>query len=183
MAVAVVGNEGVVGVHAMYAGAIMPCEASVQVAGTARVMKAADLRREMREGGELAELLGRYSQARLMPAMQTGACSRSHSITQRAARWILAIHERTGQARFRLTQERLALTLGVRWPTVSVVARDFQRAGLIDYRHGPRLESMIHGNRSDCRQTRDHGEGATSGRYRRSEAPDRVIHAVYPAYS
>ena len=102
----------------------------------ARAIKAADLRREIRTGGELAESMGRYSQALLMQTMQTSACSRSHSIRQRTARWILAMHQRTGGTRFRLSQDLLALILGVRRPTVSLVARDFQRAGLIDYRHG-----------------------------------------------
>lgn len=137
--VGIVGSEGVVGVHALYDNARMPWAAVVQLAGEAWRLPIRDLRRERRVGGALADVLGRYLQTVLIEAMQSGACAGLHSIRQRAARWILTMQDLAKADQFSVTQERLALLLGVRRPTVSVVARSLQRARLIAYRHGKLL--------------------------------------------
>ncbi|MDP9227292.1 MAG: Crp/Fnr family transcriptional regulator [Actinomycetota bacterium] len=135
--VGIVGSEGVVGVHALYDNARMPWAAVVQLAGEAWALPIRDLRRERRVGGAaLPDVLGRYVQTVLIQAMQGGACAGLHSIRQRAARWILTMQDLAKADQFSVTQERLALMLGVRRPTVSVVAQSLQRARLIDYRHG-----------------------------------------------
>jgi CRP-like cAMP-binding protein len=135
--VGIVGSEGVVGVHALYDNARMPWAAVVQLAGEAWALPIRDLRRERRVGGAaLPDVLGRYVQTVLIQAMQSAACAGLHSIRQRAARWILSMQDLAKADQFSVTQERVALMLGVRRPTVSVVARSLQRARLIDYRHG-----------------------------------------------
>jgi len=134
--VGVVGNEGVVGVHALYPSATMPCEAVVQCPGEAWALSANDLRREIRARGVLADLLGRYSHALLNQAMQVAACNALHSIRQRTARWILEVDQRTDGASFPLTQEVLGNVVGVRRATINAVARDLHRLGLIEYRRG-----------------------------------------------
>ena len=146
--VGVVGNEGAIGIHALYGSATMPCEALAHMPGEADSLTVTDLRWDSRNGGPLTVLLGRYSQSLLIQAMQTAACNRLHSIRQRAARWILTVHDRVQADRFPLTQELLATMLGARRPTVTILALSLQRAGLIEYRHGrmvicdrPRLEA------------------------------------------
>lgn len=134
--VGVVGQEGAVGIHALYGPATMPCEALVQVAGQAESLKLADLRSDSRNGRLLTDQLCRYSQALLIQIIQTAGCNRLHSLRQRAARWILTMQDRAGTDRFPLTQELLAIMLGVRRPSVTVAALSLQRSGLIDYRHG-----------------------------------------------
>lgn len=136
MEVGIVGSEGVVGVHALYDNARMPWAAVVQLAGEAWALPIRDLRRERRVGGALTDVLGRYVQTVLIQAMQSGACAGLHSIRQRAARWILTMQDIAKADHLPVTQERLALMLGVRRPTVSVVARSLQRDRLIDYRRG-----------------------------------------------
>jgi CRP-like cAMP-binding protein len=136
MEVGIVGSDGVVGVHALYDNARMPWAAVVQLAGEAWALPIRDLRRQQRVGGALTDVLGRYVQTVLIQAMQSGACAGLHSIRQRAARWILTTQDLAKAHHLSVTQERLALMLGVRRPTVSVVARSLQRARLIDYRHG-----------------------------------------------
>jgi CRP-like cAMP-binding protein len=134
--VATIGREGVVGIRAIYAAPTMPFEAVVQSSGEARALSPQDLLRESRAGGTLAELLGRYTQALLVQAMQSAACNRLHSLRQRTARWMLMMHDRTGVDRFPLTQEFLAFLLGVRRPSIVGVAQSLHRSRLIDYRHG-----------------------------------------------
>lgn len=134
--VGIVGKEGAIGIHALYGPATMPCEALVQVAGQAESLKLADFRSDSRNGRLLTDQLCRYSQALLIQIIQTAACNRLHSLRQRAARWILTTHDRAGVNRFPLTQELLAIMLGVRRPSVTVAALSLQRSGLIDYRHG-----------------------------------------------
>jgi CRP-like cAMP-binding protein len=68
--------------------------------------------------------------------MQMTACNARHSVRQRCARWLLTTHDRMHRREFTLSHEFLAFMLGVQRPSVSVVAAELQRAGLISYRHG-----------------------------------------------
>lgn len=137
--VATVGTEGVIGVHVMYGATTMPCEVVVQSAAEARVIQVRDLWANSRRGGSLAPMLCRYAHALLTQTMQTAACNKLHSIRQRAARWILTMHDRVGADSFQLTQELLGVMLGARRQSVNAVARALQRARAIDYRHGKML--------------------------------------------
>lgn len=81
-------------------------------------------------------MLLRYAQSFLAQIAQTSACSRIHPLPERCARWLLLVHDRVGADHFQLTQEFLANMLGVRRPSVTVVARTLQEAGLITYHRG-----------------------------------------------
>jgi CRP-like cAMP-binding protein len=133
--VGLIGNEGVVGVHAVFASAT-PFDALVQVQGEAWLLRTEDLRHESRDGGILVGLLLRYSHAFLIQTMQTAACNKLHSIRQRIVRWILMMHDRAKADKFPLTHESVAAMLGVRRSGITVVARTLQRAGFISYQHG-----------------------------------------------
>ena len=114
----------------------MPCEVVVQTAGDAYVLRIEDIWEDGRRGGDLPPLLCRYGHVLLLQATHTSACNKLHTITQRAARWILTMHDRVGRDDFRLTQESLAVALGTRRQSINAVARALQRAGGITYRHG-----------------------------------------------
>ena len=96
----------------------------------------AAFRRETRRQGAFAELVGRYAQATVAQMMQSAACNARHHVQERCPRWLLTTHDRVGGDEFHLSHEFLAVMLGVRRQSVTVVAGTLQAAGLISYRHG-----------------------------------------------
>jgi CRP-like cAMP-binding protein len=86
--------------------------------------------------GPFREVMGLYAQANLLQIMQCTACNALHDVTQRCCRWLLQTHDRLDSDDFGLKQEFLAVMLGVRRPTVTVVLRTLQQAGLISSRYG-----------------------------------------------
>jgi CRP-like cAMP-binding protein len=93
-------------------------------------------REELARGEVLSILIGRYAQTTLKQMMQSSACNALHHVTERCPRWLLMTHDRVEGDTFQLSQEFLAVMLGVRRQSVSVVAGTLQKAGLITYRHG-----------------------------------------------
>jgi CRP-like cAMP-binding protein len=135
--VATIGNEGVVGMSVYFGGQLPGVQTIVQVPGAgATMMRAGTFTAEMDRRGALYELVRRYSQALLTLMTQSVACNALHEVDQRCARWLLLTHDRVEGDTLLLTQEYLATMLGVRRPTVTVVARRLQEEGLIDYRRG-----------------------------------------------
>lgn len=134
--VATVGPEGMVGLPVFLGGMSTPGQAFMQVPGSALRLPSGALREEVRRGGALAELLGRYTQAMLTMIAQTSACNRLHPIEQRCARWLLSTHDRVPGDSFELTQIFLAQMLGVRRASVNEAARRLNDRGLIDYVRG-----------------------------------------------
>jgi CRP-like cAMP-binding protein len=134
--VATVGNEGMVGLPVFLGADTIAMHAFVQIPGAAMRMKATALREEVRNGGALAALLQRYTQALLIQIAQGAACNRVHSIEERCARWLLMTHDRVGADEFPLTQKFLSQMLGARRASVNRAARVLQQAGFIRYRRG-----------------------------------------------
>ena len=83
--------------------------------------------------GPLYDIVRKYFQALVAAVMQTAACNGLHTAHQRCARWLLQSHDRVGRDQFELTQELLAVMLGVRRATITLIATDMQRAGLIEF--------------------------------------------------
>lgn len=133
---AAVGLEGFVGTPAIVAGQGLPVDTVAQTSGTALRMTAEAFRRELEKDEEFREISRRYVHALLAQALQSAACNRLHSLEERCARWLLTAHDRVGQQSLSVTQEALAATLGVRRPSLTLVASVLQRAGLITYRRG-----------------------------------------------
>jgi CRP-like cAMP-binding protein len=135
---ATVGNEGMVGVHALLGGgAIGNLQAIGQVPGETLRMGADHFRAEVdAEDGKLREVLFAYMQALFVQISQGVACNGVHPIQQRCARWLLESHDRAGSDEVHLTQEFLSDMLGVRRASVTVAARTLQAAGLIEYGRG-----------------------------------------------
>jgi CRP-like cAMP-binding protein len=135
--VGTIGNEGIVGMSVYFGGRLPETKTVVQVPGDgADGMRAGTFVAEMDRGGALFKLVRRYSQALIALMTQSVACNALHDVDQRCARWLLMTHDRVGGDTLLLTQEYLAAMLGVRRPSVTVVAKKLQHAGLIDYRRG-----------------------------------------------
>lgn len=135
--VATIGREGMVGLSAILDGSPSPSLAMVQaeIASCSRLPVEA-FRREMARGGPFRDLMHRYANAMVGVIMQGTGCNAAHSVEQRLARWLLLAHDRMESDVFPLTQEFVAMMLGVARPTVTVVAGTLQKAGLITYRRG-----------------------------------------------
>jgi len=134
--VASVGNEGVVGIEAFLGGASMPMRVIQQIPGDADRVDAHAFATEVSRGGGLARVLQLYSQALMTQFAQNVVCNRVHPLESRAARWLLLTHDRVEGDSFPLTQEFLAMMLGVHRPRVTVAQGILQRAGLIAYGRG-----------------------------------------------
>jgi CRP-like cAMP-binding protein len=135
--VATVGVEGVLGVGAMFGPQATPSETMLQVPdSTAESLSAVDFRAELLRRGALHESVNRYAQAFMGMIMQSTACISLHTVQERCCRWLLQVHDRVGRDHFELSHEFLAMMLGASRPTVSLVARSIQEAGLIRYSYG-----------------------------------------------
>lgn len=134
--VGTVGSEGVVGLPIFLGAPSHRFQVIGQIAGEAYRMDAGLFRREVESSRRLHELLHTYTQAFLIQLAQTVACNRHHPVEARAARWLLTTSDRLGNGAFRLTQEFLAMMLGVHRPSVSLAAAALQEAGAIAYRRG-----------------------------------------------
>jgi CRP-like cAMP-binding protein len=136
--IATVGNEGLVGLSLSWGiDTLNPREfVQCQVPGDALVMDAQTFASRASAGGELTWLVHRYTQAFVTQIGQQVACNGLHTIEERCARWMLLTHDRVGSDEFPLTQEFLAQMLGVRRPSVTVVAGILQQAGFIRFRRG-----------------------------------------------
>ena len=135
--VGIVGVEGMIGLAAI-AGPAIPAgtEATVQVAGTTWTMTAERFRVAARASEALRSSIERYAAVLLGHRAQTVVCNRLHGLDERAARWLLLIHDRIDGSSFPLTQEAFADLLGVSRPAVSTVGAQFARAGAAEFRRG-----------------------------------------------
>jgi len=148
--IAVVGNEGVVGIALFMGGASTPSRAVVQSAGYGYRFRASALKSEFGHGETLQHLLLRYTQALITQMAQTAVCNRHHSVEQQLCRWLLLSLDRLSTNELTMTQELIANMLGVRREGVTEAAGHLQAAGLIHYSRGkisvldrPKLETRV----------------------------------------
>lgn len=134
--VGTVGNEGLSTVEILIGGEVATERVVCQVPGESLRMPAARFREAVAGDTALRRVALRYLQAYLSQVSQSVACNRLHSIEERFARWLLMSHDRSPGYDVQLTQEYLAIMLGVHRPSVSLVARTFQQAGIIKYSRG-----------------------------------------------
>lgn len=134
--IAVVGNEGLVGVALFMGGETTPSRAVVQSAGHGYRIRARLLKAEFERGGPLQHLLLRYTQALITQMSQTAVCNRHHSVDQQLCRWLLLSLDRLASNELKMTQELIADMLGVRREGVTHAAGQLQEAGLIKYSRG-----------------------------------------------
>lgn len=134
--IAVVGNEGIVGISLFMGGGSTPSRAVVRGAGHAYRLRADRLVREFERAGPVQRLLLRYTQALITQMTQTAVCNRHHSVEQQLCRTLLLTLERLNGTSLTLTHELIAGVLGVRREGISEAAGNLQRAGLIRYSRG-----------------------------------------------
>lgn len=134
--VAMVGNEGIIGLPVVLGSHTAPISCLVQVPGQAYRMSASAVRAEAHCNDVLLERLHLYAQTLFVQAAQSVVCMSHHSVVQRCARWLLMTRDRVSSDDFTLTQEFLAHMLGVRRASVSGAAAQLQAAGLIRYSRG-----------------------------------------------
>jgi CRP-like cAMP-binding protein len=135
--VGTIGSEGIVGAGVFFGDDLSTTDALVQVAdGGAHAMPVEAFLQEMGRRNAFYNVVIRYSQALSTQIMQTTVCNGLHSAEQRCCRWLLTTHDRVAGDEFVLTQQFLAMMLGVRRPTVTLIASKLQLAGLISYRRG-----------------------------------------------
>jgi CRP-like cAMP-binding protein len=134
--IAVVGNEGVVGISLFMGGESTSSRAVVQSAGKGVRVAAKFLKDEFRHAGPVMHLLLRYTQALITQMAQTAVCNRHHSLDQQLCRWLLLSLDRLEGDELVMTQELIANMLGVRREGVTESALKLQQAGLIKYSRG-----------------------------------------------
>src|ERR1700674_1906688 len=134
--IAVVGNEGLVGISLFMGGESTPSHAVVQSAGHGLRLKAQLMKSEFERAGPVLHLLLRYTQALITQMAQTAACNRHHTLDQQLCRWLLLSLDRLGANELAMTQELIANMLGVRREGVTEAALKLQVAGLISYTRG-----------------------------------------------
>ncbi|MGO9308402.1 MAG: Crp/Fnr family transcriptional regulator [Spirochaetia bacterium] len=148
--IAVIGNEGIVGIALFMGGETMPNRAVVQSEGHAYRLQGQLLKNEFNRGGALQHLLLRYTLAMLTQMAQTAVCNRHHTVDQQLCRWLLLSLDRLPKNELTMTQELIANMLGVRREGVTEAAGKLQNAGLIAYNRGritvldrPGLETRV----------------------------------------
>jgi CRP-like cAMP-binding protein len=134
--IAVVGNEGVVGVALFMGGGSMTSRAVVQSAGKGLRLRGQIMQDEFGRSGPVMHLMLRYTQALITQMAQTAVCNRHHSLDQQLCRWLLLSLDRLQGNELVMTQELIANMLGVRREGVTEGAMKLQRAGLIKYSRG-----------------------------------------------
>ena len=148
--IAVVGEEGMVGIALFMGGGTTPSRAIVQSAGDALTLPAKAFTREFATHGTLQVLLLRYTQALITQMAQPAVCNRHHSVDQQLCRWLLLSLDRLPGNELTMTQELIANMLGVRREGVTEAARKLQSSKLIQYSRGrikvldrPGLEARV----------------------------------------
>ncbi len=134
--IAIVGNEGILGISLFMGGNTTPSRAVVQSAGHAFRLRADLLKTEFGRFGPTMHLLLRYTQALITQMAQTAVCNRHHSVDQQLCRWLLLSLDRLQSNELSMTQDLIAKMLGVRREGVTEAAGKLQRAGLISYQRG-----------------------------------------------
>jgi CRP-like cAMP-binding protein len=134
--IAVVGNEGLVGISLFMGGESTPSRAVVQSAGQGLRLQAQLMKDEFNRAGPVLHLMLRFTQALITQMSQTAVCNRHHSLDQQLCRWLLLSLDRLRTNELAMTQELIANMLGVRREGVTEAALKLQEAGLISYARG-----------------------------------------------
>lgn len=134
--IAVVGNEGIVGISLFMGGDSTPSRAVVQSSGAGFRLKSKMIKEEFDRSSPVLHLLLRYTQALITQMSQTAVCNRHHSLDQQLCRWLLLSLDRLQGSELVMTQELIANMLGVRREGVTEAALKLQKAGLISYVRG-----------------------------------------------
>jgi len=134
--IAVVGNEGIVGISIFMGGESTSSRAVVQSAGFGYRIRSSIFLEEFNRSGPMMHLLLRYTQTLITQMCQTSVCNRHHTLDQQFCRWLLLSLDRLSSNPLNMTQELIANMLSVRREGVTEAALKVQKAGLIKYSRG-----------------------------------------------
>jgi CRP-like cAMP-binding protein len=134
--VAVTGCEGIVGSIHLLGPAPVSTESFMQLDGTGLRIPLIELRKAFRSSEEIRDRILEFVQEQSLSVSQIAGCNRLHEAEARLARWLLMVQDRTQSDVLNFTQEFLAMMLGAQRTTVTMVAGNLQRSGLIEYRRG-----------------------------------------------
>jgi CRP-like cAMP-binding protein len=132
---ATVGSDGFVGVSAFLGMEQADITAVVQIGGEALRLGIDDFRRLL-DDRRIRAACGSFAAKTLATVAQSTACIAFHPVQERLARWLLLVRDSTEQDEFLLTQDFIAVMLGVHRPTVTIAIRILESAGLVEHRRG-----------------------------------------------
>lgn len=151
--VAMVGNEGIVGLPVILKNRMIPYEVAVQTETDAYRIKAEDFQEEFDKGEALHELILRYLNVLIAQISQSALCHRFHTVEEALGAWLLMVQDRLNTESLNLTQESISHALGVPRTGVTMAAGTLQRAGLIRYSRGKIMildRERLEGNSCEC---------------------------------
>ena len=151
--VAMVGNEGIIGLPVILKNRIFPYEVTVQTETEAFRIKAEDLQEEFDKCEALHELILRYLNVLIAEIAQSALCHRFHTVEEALGRWLLMAQDRLNTDSLKLTQEIISHALGVPRTGVTMAAGALQRAGLIRYSRGKIMivdRARLEANSCEC---------------------------------
>src|SRR5215469_17029807 len=131
-----IGREGAVGLQCGFGPRLSFTRAIVQIPGRFSAISAARFEYATTQSAALRDLILRYTETQLAEAQQNAACNAFHDGSSRLCRWLLQCADRTGSEQLLLTQEFLAEMLGVRRTTVTLLAQELQKRGILRYSRG-----------------------------------------------
>jgi CRP-like cAMP-binding protein len=134
--IALVGNEGVVGISQFLGGGSSPSQAVVHSAGRCMRVSASAIKNEFNRMGSVTSELLRYTQALMVQMTQTAVCNRHHRVDQQMCRYLLHSLDRVNGSKLAVTQELISIILGVRRESITIAARTLQGEGLIKCTRG-----------------------------------------------
>jgi len=134
--IALVGNEGLVGISIYMGGESLPSSTEVQSAGQAYRLSRKVMKHEFEQGGQLQHLALLYTQALICQTSQMAVCNQHHSVEQQFSRWLLMSFDRLHSDKMMITQEQISHLLGVRRESVTQTAGKLQKDGLITKARG-----------------------------------------------
>jgi CRP-like cAMP-binding protein len=134
--VGLIGHEGIVGTFHLLGPAKVPTSCFIQLTATALRMPYSELVSAFRKNEEIRDRILEFVQEQAVSLSQLAGCNRLHESEERLSRWLLMAQDRTQSDVLDFTQEFLAMMLGTRRPTVTVIAGVLQRSGLIEYQRG-----------------------------------------------
>lgn len=134
--VGMVGNEGLVGVPIVLGFNIMPNLVVTQLPCTALRIRTDKLKAEFNLGGHLHDLLLRYTYTLITQLSQSAPCNRFHTVKERLCRWLLVANDRVHSDTLLLTQESISQMIGAPRTSVTAIAANLQKEGLVDHQRG-----------------------------------------------
>jgi CRP-like cAMP-binding protein len=134
--IAIVGNDGMIGVPIFLGGESTRSRAIVQNAGHAYRLKAKVLKDEFHGGGELSQRLLMFASALIAQMVQTAACNRHHTVDQQLCRWMLLSLDRLPSNRISMTEKLIGNMLGLNAVDVTEATDVLEKAGLVRYHDG-----------------------------------------------